>query len=41
MDLAPGKIQLEYHIQVFDQYLGAGTLHRLYQRVFPDDGELL
>jgi hypothetical protein len=39
MRLAPDK--MEPHIQVLGQYLGVETLHPLYQRVFPDDDELL
>jgi hypothetical protein len=39
MRLAPDKMEL--HIQVLEQYLGVETLHPLYQRVCPDDDELL
>ena len=39
MGLPPDE--MDSHKQVLEQYLGAGTLHPLYQRVFPDDSELL
>ena len=37
--LAPDKMEL--HIQVLEQYLGVETSHPLYQRVCPNDDELL
>jgi hypothetical protein len=39
MGLAPDKMEL--HIQVLGQYLGVETSHPLYQKVCPDDHELL
>lgn len=39
MESAPDK--MECHIQLLEQYLGDGTLHRPYQRVSPDDNEFL
>jgi hypothetical protein len=35
MRLVPDK--MGSHMQALEQYLGAGTLHPLYQKVFPDD----